>query len=142
MLTRDHRQASEWIASGKYPLGTGLDNSNVAEFTKKGAPIDQIANFTEGNYLSAAWGTINFVDRSPHPNAAKIYINWVLSKEGQLAWQKHSGYNSARMDIPKDSVDSMNHIVKGLKYLKQFSPEAIKYRDEVSTKVAKEIIKG
>jgi iron(III) transport system substrate-binding protein len=142
VLTRDHRQASEWIASGKYPLGTGLDNSNVADFTKKGAPIDQIANFAEGNYLSAAWGTVNFVDRAPHPNAAKVYINWILSKEGQLAWQKHSGYNSARMDISKDSVDSFNRMVKGLKYLLQFTAESIKYRDEVSTKVAKEIIKG
>ena len=45
------------------------------------------------------------------------------------------------MDISKDSVDSLNRMVKGLKYLLQFTAEAIKYRDEVSTKVAKEIIK-
>ncbi len=29
------------------------------------------------------------MNRAPHPNAAKVLINWLLSKEGQSAVQKH-----------------------------------------------------
>jgi iron(III) transport system substrate-binding protein len=140
VLTRDFRQSVEWVATGKYPLGIGLSDVHVAEFIKKGAPIAQISCLAEGNYLSAGWGTVNFLDHAPHANAAKLYISWLLSKEGQLAWQK-SGYNSARIDIPKDTVDSMNRIVDGVKYYEQFTARAVKQRDEVSTKLARDIIK-
>lgn len=141
VLTRDHRQSVEWIASGKYPLGTGLSDVHVGEFGKKGAPVGQISHLAEGNYLSAGWGTVNFMDRAPHPNAAKVYINWLLSKEGQLAWQQKSGYNSARVDIPKDAVDALNQILDGVRHYEQFTIRAVKEREEISTKFAREIIK-
>lgn len=140
VLTRDLRQSVEWIASGKYPIGIGLSDVHVGEFTKKGAPIGQISHLVEGNYLSAGWGTVNFIDHAPHPNAAKLYINWLLSKEGQLAWQK-SGYNSARVDISKDTVDPLNRLVEGVRYYEQFTAKAVRQRNEVSTKLAREIIR-
>jgi iron(III) transport system substrate-binding protein len=140
VITRDLRQSVEWIANAKYPAGIGLSDVHVTEFSKKGATVAQISHLAEGNYLSAGWGTANLIDRAPHPNAAKLYINWLLSREGQSAWQK-SGYNSARIDIPKDTVDPMNRIGDGVKYYEQFTAAAVKERDEVSTKYALEFIK-
>jgi len=139
-LTRDLRQPVEWIASGKVPMGVGLSDVHVAEFTKKGAPVAQLSHLAEGNYLSAGWGTVNLIERAPHPNAARLYINWLLSKEGQLAWQK-SGYNSARVDISKETVDPANRIVDGVTYYEQFTARAVIKRDEISTKLAREFIK-
>ena len=141
VLTRNHRQAAEWVATGRYPIATGISDVNVRVFSQKGAPIAQIANFKEGNYLTAAWGTANLLTRAPHPNAAKVYINWLLSKEGQLAWQKIGGYNSARIDIPKDMVPASNHMVKGIKYYRQYTAEDIRKRGLTSDKLAKEYIK-
>ena len=40
----------------------------------------------------------------PHPNAAKVFINWLLSKEGQTIWQKRTEFASLRTDIPKDGL--------------------------------------
>ncbi len=140
VLTRDFRLAAEWIATGKYPIGVGVSYAHVAEFIKKGAPVSRISHLAEGNYLTSGWGTVSLLDRAPHPNSAKLYINWLLSKEGQLAWQK-TGYNSARMDISKESVDPMNRIVEGVQYYEQFSESASTKRDEVSNKLAKEIFR-
>lgn len=140
VLVRDHRQAAEWVATGRYPIGTGLSDVNVRVFSKKGAPIAQIPDFKEGNYISAAWGTANLLTHAPHPNAAKVYINWLLSKEGQLAWQTHAGYNSARVDIPKDMLPASSHMVKGTKYYTQFTAEDIHKRATVSTKLAQEYL--
>jgi ABC-type Fe3+ transport system substrate-binding protein len=53
---------------------------------------------------------ITLLNRAPHPNAAKVFINWVLSREGQTAFQKVSvadnaaSGNSMREDIPKDII--------------------------------------
>ena len=140
VLTRDLRQSVEWIATGKYPFGTGLSDVHVEEFSKKGAQIALLSHLAEGNVLSAGWGTVNLFQRPPNPNAAKLYINWLLSREGQLAWQK-SGYNSARVDITKDTVNPFNRIVEGVKYVEDFTALALKKRTEVSIPLAREAIK-
>lgn len=141
VLSRDLRQSVEWIATDKYPIGIGLSDVHVTEFIKKGAPVAQIGHLAEGNYLSAGWGTVNYMDRAPHPNAARIYVNWLLSKEGQLVWQR-SGYNSARVDISKETVDPLNRIIEGVQYYEQFTAKATEQRNDVSLKLARELLKN
>jgi ABC-type glycerol-3-phosphate transport system substrate-binding protein len=47
---------------------------------------------------------------APHPNAAKVFINWFLSKDGQVAWEE--GFrepvprNSRRLDVPVIDPDT------------------------------------
>lgn len=141
VLTRDERQSAEWIASGKYPLATGISDTETRTFANKGAPIGQIAHLKEGANLTCGWGTANLFNRAPHPNAAKVYLNWLLSKDGQLAWQTQTNDNSARTDIAKDMVDPEKKVVKGVKYFPLCTAESIKLRRTVSEKLAKEYLK-
>ena len=55
----------------------------------------------------------------PHPNAAQLYVNWFLSRHGQLSWQKDTGRNSFRTDIPKDMLEFLELQVpkEGGKYM-------------------------
>jgi ABC-type Fe3+ transport system substrate-binding protein len=63
-----------------------------------------------------------FVNRAPHPNAAKVFINWYLSREGQMIWQKVMNQkviepsNSMREDIPKDDLMKEARRLEGRKY--------------------------
>jgi ABC-type Fe3+ transport system substrate-binding protein len=67
------------------------------------------------------------INRAPHPNAAKVLINWLLSREGQIAVQKlgdpSDPPNSRRMDIPKDEIAPHLRLVEGRKYLDIGHPE-------------------
>ena len=45
------------------------------------------------------FGAVALMDKAPHPNAAIVYLNWLLSKEGQTEYAK-SGRNSRRLDVP------------------------------------------
>lgn len=139
VLTRDLRQGAEWVATGKYPLATGISDVGTREFSEKGAPISQIAGLREGSNLTPAWGTANLLTRAPHPNAARVYVNWLLSREGQLAWQVHAGDNSARTDIPKDMLSADKHLVEGTKYYPNYTAADIRGREE-ATKLAQEYI--
>ena len=49
-------------------------------------------------------GSVTLINRAPHPNAAKVFINWFLSRQGQIAWQKHTDRNSLRIDISKEAI--------------------------------------
>jgi ABC-type Fe3+ transport system substrate-binding protein len=64
------------------------------------------------------------VNRAPHPNAARVYINWFLSREGQITSQSaevqnpgESSTNSLREDIPKDILIPDRRRVKDVYYL-------------------------
>jgi hypothetical protein len=54
---------------------------------------------------------------APHPNAAKVFINWLLSKEGQTLQSRASGKQSARVDVPTDFLDPETCRKPDVKYL-------------------------
>ena len=51
----------------------------------------------------AAWnhgaGGVMLLEGAPHPNAAKVYINWLLSRSTQERLAKAIGDNSRRTDV-------------------------------------------
>jgi hypothetical protein len=65
---------------------------------KQGAPIMIIdpRQLREGSDVSSSNGAIALYRPAPHPNAAKVYINWLLSQEGQTEFVRRLGYVSAR----------------------------------------------
>jgi ABC-type Fe3+ transport system substrate-binding protein len=52
--------------------------------------------------VSPGSGNVALFNRAPHPHAAKVYLNWLLSKEGQAPFARVNGYISARLDVPTD----------------------------------------
>ena len=71
--------------------------------------------------MTAYNGTLSFFNRAPHPNAAKVAVNWLLSREGQTTWldynQKTGGlYDSLREDISKEKVSERARASKELNF--------------------------
>jgi len=89
--------------------------------------------FKEGGGLVQQFGTLSVVHRAPHPHAARVFINWLLSRKGQIALQKRtatgeSPADSLRIDIPKDDVPYLNRRLDGIKYLDTGKPEWIEMK--------------
>jgi iron(III) transport system substrate-binding protein len=128
-VSRDARQITDWLASGKFPLCIRCNaGSEVGKAKEQGLPIGSLdtERWKEGGSSSAAGGTLGIPSRAPHPNAAKVFINWFLSREGQIALQKFGrpdAHNSRRIDIPKDDVDPYNRLEPGKKYFDLAKPE-------------------
>lgn len=123
VLSNDQRQMVDWLAQGRYPLGLFINSTDVRQAAAQGLPVGVIEGEAskEGALISAGWGAVALVDRAPHPNAAKLFINWLLSREGQDTWQKETKEPSLRTDLPKDDVfDAMK---PGFKYVNASSEE-------------------
>jgi hypothetical protein len=80
------------------------------------------------------------------PNAAKVFINWFLSRRGHIALQKYEDLygddppNSRRIDIPKDMLPPSSRLVEGRRY---FDFSEAKYADMTPIfQLAKEFMKG
>ena len=127
---RDVRQQLDWIASGKYPIALTPQATEVEAAKKKGLPVDMLdahAFTKDGVGLEAGGTMVALVNKSPHPNAAKVLLNWFLSREGQIAVQKGEandpGPNSLREDIPKDEFPGWALRQKNVKYTRLWGPE-------------------
>jgi iron(III) transport system substrate-binding protein len=85
---------AQLIAAGEAPMDIDSTLGPVAELKKRGAPIDWITLgpvpvVTSAHALAA---------RGPNPNAARLYLDFILSKEGQRA-VLNVGRQVARTDL-------------------------------------------
>jgi iron(III) transport system substrate-binding protein len=144
VMTADLRQAVDWLATGRFSLYLPSQGGGIARAKAQGLPVDQFEpyHFKEGANLSSAFGSIALMNRAPHPNAAKVFVNWLLSREGQTTFQKvisSSGdaRNSRRIDVPKDHIPAGEQRREGVKYFDTDDPDtkdiapAIKLLDEI-----------
>lgn len=115
IIVRDQRLQVEWLAHGKYLLALFCKSDPVAEFVKAGAPIKELIP-VEGQALTAGTGNVSFIDQAPHPNAGKVFLNWLLSKEGQTLYSQAVLVQSAREDVPTDFLDPVKMRQSGVKY--------------------------
>ena len=98
-LSRDQRQLADSLAKGKVALTIGLTYYSFAPFLKAGLPIKPLPEPREGTYTSCGSGALSVVKNSPHPNATKLFVNWLLSKEGQEIYSKAMGQATRRLDV-------------------------------------------
>ena len=120
-LSRDSRQMTDWLGQGRFPLCIGCKDAERAKH--QGLPVASLdtTSWKEGGSISAGGGTLSFINRAPHPNAAKVFVNSFLSRKGQIAMQTlgdpEDSPNSGRIDIPKDSVSRENILTDGRRYI-------------------------
>ena len=124
-FAENEHQMMDWVGAGKYHMHVLAKLENTENARKQGLPVLQIFSDKEGDTISTGSGHITTFKNAPHPNATKVYINWFLSREGQLIWQKLTGRNSFRTDIPKDMILFKEEQVpkEGGKYLLSSLPQ-------------------
>jgi len=123
-ISRDRRQATDWLATGKFPLCIGCGDIEAAK--TEGLPVDELdrKRLKEGGNSITLNGNsgLALVGKAAHPYAARLFINWFLSRRGQMVWQEVMNVrvkeptNSMRIDIPKDNVLPAARREEGVKY--------------------------
>ncbi|MDP2718845.1 MAG: extracellular solute-binding protein [Dehalococcoidia bacterium] len=111
-LIRDSRLHVEWVARGKYPLGLGASKAHLASFVRAGAPVLPM-EMAEGGYITWGPGGLGLLIKPAHPAAATVFINWLLSREGQIIFSKAFGTPSKRIDVPATDIDPSLVMVPG-----------------------------
>lgn len=98
-LSRDQRLLGESLAKGRFALTIGLSYYTLAPFIRANQPIKPLPEAKEGSYTSSGSGTLSAVRNSNHPNATKVFVNWLLGKEGQEVYGKAMGQATRRLDV-------------------------------------------
>jgi iron(III) transport system substrate-binding protein len=89
-----HSLIQTLVAAGERPIAAVAFANGVERLKKAGAPIDWVA----ADPIIALTFGLALVKDAPHPNAGKLFIDFILSKEGQQA-MADAGYYSPRPDV-------------------------------------------
>jgi iron(III) transport system substrate-binding protein len=92
-------QLFDRLAKGDDRVCALAEYAGYTLFKEKGAEIDFVA---PGDGLPATPALIGVVNRAPHPEAAKLFLDWAISNRGQAVYQTQTIllYGSVRNDAP------------------------------------------
>ena len=120
VLKRGNTERVQLVVAGEYPLIIAY-NQTIQRLTSRGAPIDWLP-------LEPAVTQVNPVmigSKAPHPNAARLFYDYILSKEGQEELRSYQ-----RIPVRKDVEPDPPRLFRGFKYVIE-NPED--YKDFDST---------
>jgi iron(III) transport system substrate-binding protein len=120
------RLIEDGLAGGKYAIAMFPVAKPLYKMEEQGLPVKSVEHeFKGAPGIMTAGSTsqsVNVFDRAPHPNAAKLFVNWLLSREGQTFIHDNlkgapDPRNSLRKDVPKTNVNPTTVPTEGVEYV-------------------------
>ncbi len=139
IITDDNRQQVEWVVRGKYPITTTFAPTLLIQYVKQGLGRNIAILEDKTIRLTTGSGTLFLLEGAPHPNAAKVFVNWLLTKEGQEAFARGALAPSRRLDVSTKGVVASAIPKSGRKYLED-DEESLAQREKMA-ELAKNIFR-
>jgi iron(III) transport system substrate-binding protein len=98
-LGRDQRLLADSLAKGRVAVMIGLSYYSFLPFLKAGLPIKPLPRLKEGNYGTGGSGNLAILKAPAHPNSTKVFVNWLLGREGQEIVSRALGQATRRLDV-------------------------------------------
>ena len=101
VLSRDERQLTESMVRGRYAIGVGAVYKVILEeFLAQGLGKNlKRLDLDNVDSVGASGNVLLVFNHAPHPSAARLFANWLLTREGQTIWTKYALSNSRRVDV-------------------------------------------
>ena len=115
--SRDRRQMTDWLARGTQPICLECREDDVRPLLKDGFKLLEIfdLNGIPPTINGSPW-MLSLANKAPHPKAAQLFANWILSKEGLETYSRGYGSVALRTDIDESFLNPGNLPKKEVKY--------------------------
>lgn len=90
MLFRSTFTLAQQVAAGELPIGLGLYHATQPVIAR-GAPVEMVA--LEPTVTTSIWTAV--ARNAPNPNSARLFVSWLLTPEGALAYEEATQRGSA-----------------------------------------------
>jgi len=98
-IGRDQRVLAESLAKGRVAVMVGNTYYSFMPFVKASLPIKPLPTLKEGTFGTAGSGNLAIIKAPAHPNSTKVFVNWLLSREGQEVFSRGLGQATRRIDV-------------------------------------------
>jgi len=138
VLSRDRNQLTEFMVRGRYPIAIGLNALALQDFQGHGVGKNVKTQLLPEMDYQASGSAVWLLNKAPRANAAKVFINWLLTKDAQASWAKELQTNSRFVGV--DPGDPHTVVPAGLSLTQidseELLPELVKTQD-----IAKQLIR-
>ncbi|HLY64407.1 MAG TPA: extracellular solute-binding protein [Chloroflexota bacterium] len=104
-ITRDYSQSADWLAHGSYPIGLAVSQNYLDPFKQAGVTFANLDLPDAPNAVGGGFGVVSLLNHAPHPNAARVFVNWLASKEGTTLYGKLQSQAPVRSDVDASWMD-------------------------------------
>jgi iron(III) transport system substrate-binding protein len=107
VFSRERRQMADWVARGTYPICLDCRDDDLKSLQQEGFNFFEFFELTDmpGTLTSAPW-LLTLLNQAPHPNAARVFANWIVSKEALEIYSRAFGYATLRTDADESFLKS------------------------------------
>lgn len=99
VVSTSRRQLTDWTARGTYPISIGAEDGEIERLQAQGLPVDTIYSLDDMPGSVSGGNVLSLMDKAPNPNAARVFVNWMASKEGVEIYGRALKMVPARSDI-------------------------------------------
>ena len=124
IVRSDRTLVAQLLAAGEYSIAVGVYANEIEKLKSDHAPIEWVA----ASPVVANMPSLSLASHAPHPNAAQLFINFALSKEGQTVVRDFK-----RIPVRQDVKPLNPRMVDGID-LVAIPPESVEKFDEVAKK--------
>src|SRR5262249_33435847 len=91
-------EVTEELVDGRYPIALGVRPKALNPIRAQGRGDHvQYLDLPDADFVAAT--SMLYFDRAPHPAAARLFANWILTREVQTTLASTLATNSARTDV-------------------------------------------
>jgi iron(III) transport system substrate-binding protein len=143
IISRDRRQMTDWLARGTYPISMGADNEDVDRLRKEGLPLLSVPSLPDlpAAVSSGGGGLMAIANRAPHPSAARLFVNWMASKEGLEIYSRSHEVATTRTDIDESYLRPERVSRAGVEYFDNSDFEFVTTTREKARLLLKELLR-
>jgi iron(III) transport system substrate-binding protein len=117
LISRERRQLTDAVLRSNYPITFGAEDGEIERLRAEGMPVKAIFGLDDMPGVVSGGNMIGLLDQAPHPNAARVFVNWMASKEAAEIYGRALKMVPARTDIDAASFMPPEVIPKpGVKY--------------------------
>jgi len=116
-ISDDARQLADWLARGTYPISIGAEAQEIERLQKEDFPVMSIVDLNDAPpSVSGSNGMIALANKAPHPNAARLFVNWIAAKEGAEAYSRALFKPTTRTDVDESFLTPITIPRPGINY--------------------------
>jgi iron(III) transport system substrate-binding protein len=141
VFSRERRQLTDWLARGTYHVAFGAEDGELERLRKEGLPINSVYGLEDMGGSLSGGNQVGIYANAPHPNAARVFVNWMASKEGSEIYGRALNMVPIRADIDASSFMPPEVIPKpGVKYFDPYLYEFTVTTKEEARKAIKKML--
>ncbi|HEX3247391.1 MAG TPA: extracellular solute-binding protein [Chloroflexota bacterium] len=139
VLTTDARQPTEAMARGKYALALGAVDIHILDDLRSQGLGNNVqpVSLNDLEYVSWSFNAMFVTKDPPHPNAAKLFVNWALTRDAGVLWAQNLIDNSRRADVPVQ--DPATEVKRGQTFI-NIEHEDMLEETEKTQNIAKDVL--